>query len=253
MKKLVLILILFVLLFNNVRSEVVTEGSVIGISATNSSTTSLDIKDVIKANLLRPYGTDEFEIDVTKLPSVNDNPYLLTQVTPKIITMTPNKLDIAGKGIKFINGNALLMPLTKYILAKNLRIYVDGDRLKIEDGKLSFKTTKVTIKDGIVYLGDNEIPVRVMPNRILSHFLNGFKEENFKKMSIESNNEKIEYIYTFSRPAKILYLFDTNVDVSVIVDGQTGKYSINKPLWTIFTTEENAGIKEYNFTEDAAF
>lgn len=241
-------------MLSGVSAEIVTPGSVIDINAQENPTSSLDIKDVIKENLLRPYGSDGFEIDTSKLPSVNDDKYLLTQISTKPIVITPDKFEINGKGIRFINGNAFVMPLTKYELAKNLRISGIGsnDILKIEDSKLSFKTHKVTIKDGIVYVGEKELPLKIMPNMILNDLMTKFKEENFKKMETLANDNEVTYNYVFKRPAKLLF-WNTTIDISIVVDATTGEYNIKKPFYSIFFYGENIGIKDYNFTKYAAF
>ncbi|MBS3163373.1 hypothetical protein J4427_01660, partial [Candidatus Woesearchaeota archaeon] len=75
----------------------------------------------------------------------------------------------------------------------------------------------------------------------------------FKGLAIFLNEDKIEYTYTFNRPAKLLYLFTMNTDVTIVVDAETGDYKIKKPFWTIFASGETKGVKEYNFTQYAAF
>lgn len=254
MKNILILSAIFLLILSSVKAEIVTPGSTISIKGELDTTSSLDIKDVIKENLLRPYGSNEFEIDVSKLPSVNDNRYVLTQISDKPIVITPEKFEVNGKGIKLINGNAFVMPLTKYTLAKNLRIFGVGsdDILKIEDSKLSFMTHKITIKDGIVYFGENDLPIKVMPNMILNDLIDMFNEQNLKKTKILVDDKKVEYSYTFKRPATLLF-WNTTMDVSINVDATTGKYSIKKPFYSIFFYGENAGIKDYNFTQYAAF
>ncbi len=254
MKGILIILILILVTLSSVSAEILTPGSVIPLGVESDSITSSDIKDVVKENLIRPYESNEFDIDVSQLPSVNDKKYLLTQITTKPIVITPDKFEINGKEIKFINGNAFLMPLTKYILAKNLRISgIDSnDILKVEDSKLSFMTHNITIKDGVVYVGEKELPIKVMPNMILDDLINIFKEENLKKTEVLVDDNKIQYTYTFNRPAKLLF-WNTTIDVSIVVDGSKGTYSIKKPFYSIFLYGENAGIKEYNFTKYAAF
>ena len=44
-----------------------------------------------------------------------------------------------------------------------------------------------------------------------------------------------------------------NTDVTIVVDAETGDYKIKKPFWTIFASGETKGVKEYNFTQYAAF
>lgn len=253
MKNLALIAVLFVLLTANLNAEIVTPGSVIDISAQEDKTSSLDIKDIVKADLLRPYGEDEFQIDVNKLPSVNDDPYLLTKISEKPIVITQDELTISDKGIKFINGNAFLMPLTKYTLAKNLRIKTTENRVKIEDSKLSFQTDKAIIKDGVVYLGENEIPLKIMPNMILNDLIGALGEKNVKRVEIESGSKEIKYSYIFNVPAKLLFFFDTSMDINIIVDASTGKHKIKKPIWALFASGEESAIQNYNFTNYAAF
>ncbi|MBU0930360.1 MAG: hypothetical protein KJ623_04800 [Nanoarchaeota archaeon] len=253
MKKVLLTIMIFVLLLAGVKAEIVTSGSVIDLDAIENPISSLDIKDVIKADLLRPYGSDEFQIDASKLPSLNDMPYVLTQITDKPIIMTNGSLTINGKSIKLINGYAFLMPLTKYTLAKNLRISISNDKVKIEDSKISFQTTKVVIREGIVYVDDNNIPLRVMPNMIFNDLIIIFGEDNLRKTNLQIKNDKVSYDYQFERPAKLLYLFDTKMNIDIVVDANTAKYKIEKPFWSLFTSGENGDIKSYNFTKYAAF
>ena len=255
MRNILILATVFLLMLANINAEIVTPGSIISIKGESDLTSSLDIKDTVRANLIRPYGSENFQVDASKLPSLNDDKYLLTYVSDKPIVVTPNKLEVGGKGIEFINGNAFLMPLTKYELAKNLRIsgLDSGDVLKVQDSKLSFNTNRVLVKGGIVYAGENEIPLKIMPNMILNDLVLIFKEENFKGLAIFLNEDKIEYTYTFNRPAKLFYLFNMNTDVSIVVDAKTGDYKIKKPFWTIFASGETEGVKEYNFTQYAAF
>lgn len=253
MKNLILTAMVFILLIANVSAEIVTSGSVIDINAQESKTSSLDIKDIIKADLLRPYGSDEFQIDVNKLPSVNDAPYLLARISDKPIIMTQDDLKISDKGIKFINGNAFLMPLTRYTLAKNLRIKTTENGVKIEDSKLSLQADKVTIKNGAVYLGDAEIPLKIMPNMILNDLIGALDEQNIKRVEIESDKNEVKYSYVFNVPAKLLFFFDAKIDINIIVDAATGKHKIKKPVWALFTSGEESAIKDYNFTQYAAF
>lgn len=254
MKNILILAMVFLLILANVSAEIVTTGSVISIKGEQDTTSSLDIKDVIKASLLRPYGSNEFEIDVSKLPSVNDDEYVLTQISDKSIVITPDKFEVDGKGIRFINGNAFVMPLTKYTLAKNLRIFGTGsnDILKVQDSKLSFRTHKITIKDGIVYAGEKELPLKIMPNMILNDLMVMFREENFKKMEILANDDEVTYNYVFKKSAK-LFFWNTIMDVSIVVDATTGAYSIKKPFYSVFFYGENAGIKDYDFNKYAAF
>ena len=245
---------IFLIILANVNAEIVAPGSVVSIKGDSDLTSSLDIKGIIKANLLRPYGSDEFEIDVSKLPSVNDDKYVLAQISDKPIVITPEKFEVSGKGIRFTNGDAFVMPLTKYELAKNLRIFGTGsnDILKVQDSKLSFRTRKITIKDGVVYVGEKELPLKIMPNMILNDLMILFREENFKKMEILANDDEVAYNYVFRRPAK-LFFWDTAMDVSIVVDAATGAYSIKKPFYSVFFYGENTGIKDYDFNQYAAF
>src|SRR3989344_2434262 len=103
MKKLLILLVTFALLASNIKAEIITEGTVIDLNAIENPTSSLDIKDIIKANLLRSYGEDKFQIDVKQLPSVNDDSYLLTQITEKPIVIKPDELTIDGKIISLIS------------------------------------------------------------------------------------------------------------------------------------------------------
>ncbi len=96
MKNILIILTVFFIMLANISAELVTPGSVISIKGEQDTTSSLDIKDVIKVALLRPYGSNEFEIDVSKLSSVNDDKYVLTQISSKPIVITPDKFEING-------------------------------------------------------------------------------------------------------------------------------------------------------------
>ncbi|MDD5649533.1 MAG: hypothetical protein PHF86_03835 [Candidatus Nanoarchaeia archaeon] len=250
MKKLAFIV--FLLVIASVTAEIVTEGSVIDTKSIESSASSLDIKDAIKANLIRAYNGNEFEIDITKLPSVNDEPYVLTQITDMPIVIRSNNITINGKNLKFVKGNAFIMPLTNYVLTKNLRIY-NTDKVIIEDSKFSFPTSKVVINKGVVYVGENNIPVKIMPNMIFNDLSNNLGEQNIKKVEILSSDKQLTYLYQFERPAKLFYLFNVKMNVDIKVNAQTGKYSLGKPIWAIFTAGENKGITDYNFTQYSAF
>lgn len=251
MKK--LLIVIFLLAIVSVNAEIVTKGTVIDTKSIEDPISSLDIKDVIKENLIRSYKGDEFEIDVAKLPSVNDAPYILMQITELPIVLKKDSITINGKVIKLANGKAFVMPLTNYILAKNLRIHSVDEGLIIEDSKFSFPTSKVVISNGVVFIGENNIPVKVMPNMIFNDLIANLGEENVRRVEIQSNDKQLTYTYQFERPAKILYLINVKMDVDIKVDAETGKYKIKKPLWAIFSAGENAGITDYNFIQYAAF
>lgn len=253
MKGLLILLATFMLLVSGIRAEIITEGTVIDLNAIENPTSSLDIKDVIKANLLRGYGEDKFQIDVKQLPSLNDEPYLLTQITDKPIIIKPDEFTIDGKVIEFVNGNAFIMPLTKYQLAKNLRIRSAGDKIKIEDSKFSFQTDKAVIKSGILFIGENKIPVKVMPNMIYNDLITIFGEDKVRKVAIESKKDDFKYSYLFETSAELFLFIDMKMNINVVVDAETGKYNIDKPIWAIFASEENKDVDSYDFAKYAAF
>ena len=253
MKKLLILLVTFALLASNIKAEIITEGTVIDLNAIENPTSSLDIKDIIKANLLRSYGEDKFQIDVKQLPSVNDDSYLLTQITEKPIVIKPDELTIDGKIIEFVNGNAFVMPLTKYQLAKNLRIKAAGDKVKIEDSKFSFNADKVVINSGIVFINEDKIPVKVMPNMIYNDLTSIFGEDKIRKVEIETKKDNLKYSYLFETSAKLFLSIDMKMNINIIVDAKTGKYSIDKPIWAVFASGENKNVDSYDFTKYGAF
>ncbi len=240
MKKILLILFLIPLL---VSAAEVNDFIVV----TSNSSTSLDIKDIVRGDLIREYGNDYFTIYTKDLPKINDVPFLSFEKNDKVITITPEQLSVDNNIIK-LDGDVIYMPYTDYLLDGNLRVYNYNGILILQDNNFNIKTEEVNIKDGIIYLHDTRMPIKIMPYMI-TYRLRQITNDKIEQMEIYSNKDALEYRYKLKLEGKLFGIWKKSMDSSITVDAIKGTIKINKPWWAIFSTGENSLFNGFDIKE----
>lgn len=241
--------IIVLLLISVVTAIELGEGGI--SSVTSNSVTSKDIKDIVRGDLMRDFGSDYFKVEVNKLPKYNDIPFLSFEMSDKVINIKPNSLTVDGMLIK-PSEPVLYMPYTKYLLSKNLIVKDSMGLLTLTDDSIEIRTEEINIIDGIVYLHPNKLKIRVMPYMVVYRFRQ-LTKDGITKVEMNSKKDGLTYKLTAKTKGKLFLFKDVNMNVIITIDAITGKIKYNKPWWAIFSKGEMDTFKNFNATEVYAF
>ncbi len=252
MKKLLLLLLIIPIVFG-IDATVGDD-----ISLTSGTPTSVDIKDIVRGDLIKEYGVDYFVVNIKDLPKVGNpskgiplTPFLSFEKSDKTINIKQNYLTVDEILIK-PNGNVLLIPYSNYLLAENLKVINEENKVIIMDSNIAIKTEELNVIDGIFYLHNTKLPVKIMPYMI-TYRLRQLSNDRINRLEISSKDDALEYGYSIKTEGKLFYIWEKQMDIDVLIDAVTGKVKTNKPWWTIFSVGEEKFLSKINWEEFYAF
>ncbi len=248
--KRIFILVLLILIIGTVSGE--------KLITTQNSPTSEDIKEIVNADLIRPFQEDYFIVNSSELPKfsnpkkgIPETPFLSFEVSDKKINIKPDSLTVDGMLIKPTE-YTMYMPYTNYFLSQNLRIWQMEDYLILQDDTFNIATEEINVEKGIVYLHKNKLPIKIMPYMI-TYEIRKLTRDEVTDMTIFVEEDELKYSLKAPATGKLFYLFDKNMKIKIIIDGFKGTMRYDKPWYALFTVGETDKFDNIDLEEFKAF
>ncbi len=196
--------------------------------------------DNIIVDTIEKNGQSIIEINSNILEQENGTPLFYIKDYTKnsfvFFVSEPNTFEYKNKLYSF-TGNPIFRFKLRSAPEGKIDLSYDGSKVRIKSQQY-FVTSDLNlrIQDGAfsAMKQDNDYPINFFPDILFKKVINGYKNYQIKSADLSLNKNKLEYQVTLIITGKILWMFDTNFELTAKMNANNGKILVDKPWWETF-------------------